>query len=164
MPSTVVHASLADLSPAEQRAFQAALDQARLGLEESGVPVGSSLLRGNEIVAAGRNRRVQEGDPIAHGEMNCLRLAGRQPTYGDTVLVTTLSPCDMCTGAISLFKIPRVIVGEAENFVGGHERLAANGVEVVLVDDDDCKSLMREFMDRFPDVWAEDIAESDARD
>jgi len=162
MSSPVVRCTLTDLPAAEQRAFRAAVDQARLGLEESGVPVGSSLLRGDEIVAAGRNRRVQEGDPIAHGEMNCLRLAGRQATYADTVLVTTLSPCDMCTGAISLFKIPRVIVGEADSFVGGHDRLAAAGVEVVLVDDDECKSLMQEFMTRFPEVWAEDIAEPDA--
>lgn len=161
MPDTagsVRYLGLAGLSPADQAAFAEAVEQARIGLGESGVPVGSSLLRGADIVASGRNRRVQEGDPIAHGEMNCLRLAGRQTSYGDTTLFTTLSPCAMCTGAILLFKIPRVVVGECDSFSGGHDDLAAAGVEVIVVDDLECKALMNEFMERFPDVWAEDIA------
>lgn len=147
------------LSASDRVGFESAVEQARQGLREGGVPVGSSLMRGSEVVASGRNRRVQEGDPIAHGEMNCLRLAGRQETYADTTIFTTLSPCSMCTGAILLFKIPRVVVGECDSFFGGHEQLAAAGVEVVMVDDDECKSLMQEFMHRHPEIWAEDIAE-----
>lgn len=157
--SSVTFAQLSELSTADQAAFASAVAEARLGLSESGVPVGSSLLRGQEIVATGRNRRVQEGDPIAHGEMNCLRLAGRQSTYADTTLFTTLSPCAMCTGAILLFKIPRVVVGECTTFSGGHDTLAAAGVEVIIVDDQECRALMDEFIATYPTVWAEDIAE-----
>ena len=139
-----------------------ALEQARISLEAGGVPVGAVLAsgsanQGRQLIAAGHNERVQRGDPVAHGEIACLRNAGRRPSYHDTVLYTTLSPCQMCTGAILLFQIPRVVVGEAETFVGDLAFLADRGVEVVLLDDPDCKAAMREFQQRYPQVWSEDI-------
>jgi cytosine deaminase len=144
----------------EDRTFMAmALEQARLGYGEGGVPVGSVMVAGGTCIAAGRNRRVQEGDPIAHGEMDCLRRAGRRPRYRDVILYTTLSPCMMCTGAILQFGIPRVVIGERENFAGNPEFLAEQGVEVVLLDDADCIALMRRFIAEKPALWNEDIAE-----
>jgi len=134
-----------------------ALGQARVSLAAGGVPVGAVLAAGGEVVAAGHNERVQRGDPVAHGEISCLRNAGRRPSYKDTTLYTTLSPCPMCTGAILLFQIPRVVVGEAETFVGDLDFLAVKGVDVLLLDDPDCKAVMREFQERFPQVWSEDI-------
>jgi creatinine deaminase len=134
-----------------------ALDQARVSLAAGGVPVGAVLAAGGEVVAAGHNERVQRGDPIAHGEISCLRNAGRRASYKDTTLYTTLSPCPMCTGAIVLFQIPRLVVGEAETFVGDLDYLAVKGVDVLLLDDPDCKAVMREFQERYPQVWSEDI-------
>jgi cytosine/creatinine deaminase len=134
-----------------------ALGQARVSLAAGGVPVGAVLAAGGEVVAAGHNERVQRGDPVAHGEISCLRNAGRRPSYKDTTLYTTLSPCPMCTGAILLFQIPRVVVGEAETFVGDLDFLAVKGVDVLLLDDPDCKAAMREFQERFPQIWSEDI-------
>jgi creatinine deaminase len=139
-----------------------ALGQARASLEAGGVPVGAVLAaggagQGRELIAAGHNERVQQGDPVAHGEIACLRNAGRRPSYTDTTLYTTLSPCQMCSGAILLFQIPRVVVGEAETYAGDLAFLADRGVEVVLLDDPDCKAAMREFQQRYPQVWSEDI-------
>jgi cytosine/creatinine deaminase len=134
-----------------------ALHQARISLEEGGVPVGAVLAAGGQVLAAGHNERVQRGDPVAHGEIACLRNAGRQRSYEDTVLYTTLSPCQMCSGAILLFQIPRVVVGEAETFPGDLGFLARHGVEIVLLDDPDCVAAMREFQRRYPEVWSEDI-------
>ncbi len=136
-----------------------ALGQARVSLEEGGVPVGAVLAAGRlaQVVAAGHNERVQRGDPVAHGEIACLRNAGRRPTYHDTTLYTTLSPCQMCTGAILLFQIPRVVVGEAQTFEGDLGFLAGHGVEIVLLEDEDCVAAMREFQQRYPEVWSEDI-------
>ena len=134
-----------------------ALGQARVSLAAGGVPVGAVLAAGGEVIAAGHNERVQRGDPVAHGEISCLRNAGRRASYKDTTLYTTLSPCPMCTGAIVLFQIPRVVVGEAETFVGDLDYLAVKGVDVLLLDDPDCKAAMREFQERFPQVWSEDI-------
>ena len=138
-----------------------ALEQARVSLAAGGVPVGAvlatGLAAGGEVIAAGHNERVQRGDPIAHGEISCLRNAGRRPSYKETTLYTTLSPCPMCTGAIVLFQIPRLVVGEAETFVGDLDYLAAKGVDVLLLDDPDCKAVMREFQERYPQVWSEDI-------
>jgi cytosine/creatinine deaminase len=134
-----------------------ALGQARVSLAAGGVPVGAVLAAGGEVIAAGHNERVQRGDPVAHGEISCLRNAGRRPSYKDTTLYTTLSPCPMCTGAIVLFQIPRVVVGEAETFVGDLDYLAVKGVDVLLLDDPDCKAAMREFQERYPQVWSEDI-------
>jgi creatinine deaminase len=134
-----------------------ALVQARESLEAGGVPVGAVLAEAGQVVAAGHNERVQQGDPVAHGEISCLRNAGRRPSYTGTTMYTTLSPCQMCTGAILLFQIPRVVVGEAETFTGDLNFLADRGVEVVLLDDPGCVAAMREFQQRYPQVWSEDI-------
>ena len=134
-----------------------ALAQARISLDGGGVPVGAVLATGGDVIAAGHNERVQHGDPVAHGEISCLRNAGRRPSYLDTTLYTTLSPCQMCTGAILLFQIPRVVVGEAETFAGDLGFLADRGVEIVLLDDEGCMAAMQEFQTRFPQIWSEDI-------
>jgi cytosine/creatinine deaminase len=134
-----------------------ALGQARVGLEAGGVPVGAVLAAQGQLVAAGHNERVQRGDPVAHGEIACLRNAGRRPSYADTTLYTTLSPCQMCTGAILLFQIPRVVVGEAQTFEGDLGFLTSRGVEIVLLDDEGCMAVMTEFQERYPQVWSEDI-------
>ena len=134
-----------------------ALGQARVSLEAGGVPVGAVLAAGDQVVAAGHNERVQRGDPVAHGEIACLRNAGRQASYAGMTLYTTLSPCQMCSGAILLFQIPRVVVGEAQTFEGDLGFLADRGVEIVLLDDPGCMAAMREFQERFPEVWSEDI-------
>jgi creatinine deaminase len=135
-----------------------ALAQARVSLEAGGVPVGAVLAAGGgQVVAAGHNERVQRGDPVAHGEIACLRNAGRRPSYHDTTLYTTLSPCQMCSGAILLFQIPRVVVGEAQTFAGDLAFLAGRGVEIVLLEDEGCVAAMQEFQRRYPEVWSEDI-------
>jgi cytosine/creatinine deaminase len=134
-----------------------ALGQARVGLEAGGVPVGAVLAAQGQLVAAGHNERVQRGDPVAHGEIACLRNAGRRPSYADTTLYTTLSPCQMCSGAILLFQIPRVVVGEADTFEGDLGFLTSHGVEIVLLDDEGCRAVMTEFQQRYPQVWSEDI-------
>src|SRR3989442_15621397 len=134
-----------------------ALQQARISLDGGGVPVGAVLAAGGQLIAAGHNERVQRGDPVAHGEIACLRNAGRRPSYLDTTLYTTLSPCQMCTGAILLFQIPRVVVGEAETFAGDLGFLADHGVSVTLLDDERCMAAMREFQDRYPADLSEDI-------
>ncbi len=134
-----------------------ALAQARDSLEAGGVPVGAVLADGATVLGQGHNERVQHGDPVAHGEISALRDAGRRPDYLSTTLYTTLSPCQMCTGAILLFQIPTVVVGEARTFEGDLGFLRANGVEVVLLDDPACVAVMEEFQARFPHVWSEDI-------
>jgi cytosine/creatinine deaminase len=134
-----------------------ALAEARASLAVGGVPVGAALAAGGRLIASGHNERVQSADPIAHGEMSCLRNAGRQASYRDMTLYTTLSPCPMCTGAILLFQIPRVVVGEASTFAGDLDFLSGRGVTVVLADDERCAAVMREFQERFPEVWSEDI-------
>src|SRR5215469_7835421 len=134
-----------------------ALGQARASLEAGGVPVGAVLAAGGTVIAAGHNERVQQGDPVAHGEISCLRNAGRRPSYADTTLYTTLSPCQMCSGAILLFQIPRVVVGEARTFAGDLDFLRSRGVSVLLLDDAGCIAAMEEFQTRYPEVWSEDI-------
>lgn len=134
-----------------------ALEQARASLADGGVPVGAALAEGALLLAAGHNERVKLSDPIAHGEMACLRNAGRRSSYAGTTLYTTLSPCPMCSGAILLFQIPRVVVGEATTFAGDLDFLASRGVEVVLLNDDRCTAVMTEFQRRYPEVWSEDI-------
>jgi cytosine deaminase len=136
-----------------------ALEEARLGYDEGGVPVGSVMVASGKLLAKGHNRRVQEGDPIAHGEMDCLRRAGRRPHYRDVTLYTTLSPCMMCTGTILQFGIPRVVIGEGENFAGHSGFLAEHGVDVILLNDAACIDLMRRFIEEKPELWHEDIAE-----
>jgi len=142
----------------DRRFMRLALEEARAGYDEGGVPVGSVLVEDGRPVARGHNRRVQEGDPVAHGEMDCLRRAGRRPNYRGTVLYTTLSPCMMCTGAILQFGIPRVVVGERSNFEGQCDFLAGRGIDVALLDDADCIDLMARFIRERPELWNEDIA------
>ena len=142
---------------ADRDMMAVALGQARVSLEAGGVPVGAVLAAGDQVVAAGHNERVQRGDPVAHGEIACLRNAGRQASYAGMTLYTTLSPCQMCSGAILLFQIPRVVVGEAQTFEGDLGFLSDHGVEIVLLDDPACMAAMREFQERFPAVWSEDI-------
>jgi creatinine deaminase len=139
-----------------------ALHQARISLDGGGVPVGAvlattGLAAAGGVVAAGHNERVQRGDPVAHGEISCLRNAGRRPSYLGTTLYTTLSPCQLCTGAILLFQIPRVVVGEAQSFAGDLDFLVSHGVDIVLLEDPACVAVMTEFQQRYPEVWSEDI-------
>jgi cytosine/creatinine deaminase len=141
----------------DRELMAAALGQARESLEAGGVPVGAVLAHRGEVIAAGHNERVQHGDPVAHGEISALRNAGRRPNYAGTTLYTTLSPCQMCTGAILLFQIPRVVVGEARTFEGDLDFLRERDVEVVLLDDPACIAVMEEFQARYPEVWSEDI-------
>jgi creatinine deaminase len=137
------------------RAYELALKS----YNDGGCPIGSVLARGAEILGEGHNQRVQKGDPIAHGEMDALRNAGRQASYRDTTLYTSLSPCMMCAGTIVQFKIPRVVVAENTTFGGNEDFLRAHGVEVILLDDARCIGLMRRFIAEKPALWNEDIAE-----
>jgi creatinine deaminase len=146
-----------ELRPEDREMMALALQQARASLDAGGVPVGAVLTAAGQLIAAGHNERVQQGDPVAHGEISALRNAGRRASYADTTLYTTLSPCQMCTGAILLFQIPRVVVGEASTFEGDLGFLRSKGVEVVLLDDPGCIAAMREFQARYPRVWSEDI-------
>ena len=137
-----------------KEAYLEALD----GYEEGGAPIGAVMVRNGEIIARGRNKRVQEGDPIMHGETDCLRNAGIISDYSNIDFYTTLSPCMMCAGAILHFDIKRVVVGEDVNFPGNIDFLRENGVEVILADDEECKILMARFIEERPDIWCEDIA------
>lgn len=147
------------MNPVDRSFLDAAIAQAARGFEEGGLPIGAALVEDGVLLATGRNRRVQEGDPIAHGEMDCLRLAGRRRSYRRTTLYTTLSPCMMCSGTIVQFKIPRVVIGENATFGGNEEFLRSHGVEVLVADDPQCRSLMERFQTAYPEVWAEDIME-----
>ncbi|MFN7938057.1 MAG: nucleoside deaminase [Bryobacteraceae bacterium] len=139
--------------------LDAALDQARKSFSEGGIPIGSVLVHEGVIIGRGHNCRVQTGSAIDHGEMNCLRNAGRLPArvYRESVLYTTLSPCPMCSGAILLYKIPRVVIGENVNFLGAEESLRGNGVELTVVQDEECIEMMRRFIVEKPELWNEDI-------
>lgn len=141
--------------------MQAAIEEAEAGLAEGGIPIGSVVVHDGIIVGRGHNRRVQQGSAILHGEMDALERAGRRPAsfYRECTLYTTLSPCSMCTGAILLYRIPKVIIGENMSFLGEEELLTARGVELDVLQDERCIALMREFMDRHPTLWAEDIGE-----
>jgi creatinine deaminase len=145
------------VAPDDRDMMKLALHQARISLDAGGVPVGAVLAAAGEVIAAGHNERVQRGDPVAHGEISCLRNAGRRPSYLGTTLYTTLSPCQMCTGAILLFQIPRVVVGEAQSFPGDLDFLVSHGVDIVLLEDPACVAVMTEFQQRYPEVWSEDI-------
>jgi cytosine/creatinine deaminase len=145
------------MAEADSELMALALAEARSSLEAGGVPVGAVLAAGREVLAAGHNERVQHGDPVAHGEISCLRNAGRRSSYAGTTLYTTLSPCQMCTGAILLFQIPRVVVGEARTFAGDLDFLRSRGVAVELLDAPACVAVMEEFQTRYPEVWSEDI-------
>ncbi|MFZ4297862.1 nucleoside deaminase [Streptomyces cinereoruber] len=137
-----------------------ALEEARAGLREGGIPIGAALYGADgTLLGRGHNRRVQDGDPSAHAETAAFRDAGRQRSYRGTTMVTTLSPCWYCSGLVRQFGISRVVVGEAGTFHGGHDWLAEHGVEVVVLDDPECAALMREFVRENPDLWGEDIGE-----
>jgi cytosine/creatinine deaminase len=142
-----------------------AIAEARAGLAEGGVPIGAALVVDGEVLAVGRNKRVQEGSVIKHGETDCLENAGRRraSVYARATMVTTLSPCDMCTGAILMYGIPRVVVGENRTFYGGEDLLRSRGVEVVVLDNTECFTMMSEFIAANPSLWYEDIGEDDAR-
>lgn len=139
--------------------MQAALAEARLGLAEGGIPIGSVIVHQGRIIGRGHNRRIQQGSPILHGEMDAFENAGRQPArvYRESVLYTTLSPCSMCSGAILLYGIPRIIVGENRTFMGEEELLRSRGVNVEVLQDESCITLMRDFIAARPDLWNEDI-------
>ncbi|MCK9510824.1 MAG: nucleoside deaminase [Pigmentiphaga sp.] len=144
--------------------LQAALDEARQGLAEGGIPIGSVIVYRGKIIGRGHNRRVQQGSAILHGEMDAFENAGRQPAnvYRESVLYTTLSPCAMCSGAILLYGIPRVIVGENRSFLGEEDLLRSRGVKVEVMQDPACIELMRRFMAEQPQLWHEDIGVQDA--
>ncbi len=139
--------------------MQAAIAEARKGLGEGGIPIGSVLVHGGEVLGRGHNRRVQDGSVTLHGEMDALENAGRQngAVYRDCVLYTTLSPCAMCTGAILLYGIPRVVVGENLNFMGEEALLRSRGVDVQVLQDPECVRMMRDFIREKPGLWNEDI-------
>jgi creatinine deaminase len=138
--------------------MQIAYEQALKSYEEGGIPIGAAMVEGDRVIGVGHNRRVQDGDPTAHGEMDCLRRIGRRSSYQDVTLYTTLSPCMMCAGTVVQFGIPRVVIGENKSFAGNIEFLRAHGVDVVLLNDPECQSLMNKFMKEKPDLWYEDIA------
>lgn len=139
--------------------MRAAIDAARAGLAEGGIPIGSVLVHQGRILGRGYNRRVQKGSVVLHGEMDALENAGRLPAsvYRECTIYTTLSPCPMCSGAITLYGIPRVVIGENVTFTGDEDRLRHQGVELVVLQDAECVALMREFIAARPDIWNEDI-------
>ncbi len=141
--------------------MQAAIEEARQGFAEGGIPIGSVLVIDGVIVGRGHNRRVQQGSPILHAEMDCLENAGRLKAgeYHRAVLYSTLSPCDMCSGAILLYKIPRVVIGEHETYRGPEAYLRSRGVELVVLNDEECIRLMNDFIATSPALWNEDIGE-----
>lgn len=136
-----------------------AIDEARAGLAEGGIPIGSVLVKDGKVVARGHNKRVQEDNPILHGEMDCLNNAGRIGSYRDTVIYSTLMPCFMCAGTIVQFKIPKVIVGESKTFNGAREFMESHGVEVVDLALPECIKMMEDFINEKPQLWNEDIME-----
>jgi cytosine deaminase len=143
----------------DKQYLEAAIEQAEKSLREGGIPIGAVLAHRGQILGRGHNCRVQTGSAIDHGEMNCLRNAGRLPAavYRESTLYTTLSPCPMCSGAIVLYKIPRVVIGENRTFRGAEDWLRANGVELELAQDERCILLMRQFIAARPELWNEDI-------
>jgi cytosine deaminase len=161
---TATDAGVPGQADRDRESLAVAIAAAREGRSQGGIPIGAALVSADgEIVATGYNKRVQLGSAIRHGETDALENAGRLPaaTYARCTMVTTLSPCDMCTGAILLYKIPRVVVGENRTFYGGEGLLQARGVEVVIMDSDECVELMTEFIAAEPQLWNEDIGEPD---
>ncbi|MBV6273134.1 nucleoside deaminase [Alcaligenaceae bacterium CGII-47] len=139
--------------------MQAAIEEARKGLAEGGIPIGSVIEHQGKIIGRGHNQRVQKGSAILHGEMDALENAGRQPAqvYRESVLYTTLSPCVMCSGTILLYGIPRVVVGENQSFMGAEDLLRARGVQIEVLQDAECLAMMRRFIAEHPELWNEDI-------
>jgi cytosine/creatinine deaminase len=151
---------MANETAAVERMLAVAIEEARIGLAEGGVPVGGALFaEGGRLLGRGRNRRVQEDDPSIHGETDAFRKAGRQHSYRGTTMVTTLAPCWYCSGLIRQFRIPRVVVGENQHFRGGVDWLRTSGVEITVVDSIECVDLMERFIDEHPEIWNEDIGE-----
>ncbi len=141
-----------------QELLREALEEAKKGLREGGLPIGSILAnRGGQIVARGHNLRVQNGDPTAHAETVCLRNAGRRRDWAELTLVSTLSPCIMCTGTALLFRIPRVVIGENRNFKGAEDLFQQRGTSVVVLNDSECIAMMRDFISAHADLWNEDL-------
>jgi len=148
-----------------RRMLAVALEEARAGLVEGGVPVGAALFtREGKLLSRGHNRRVQQGDPSIHGETDAFRRAGRQRSYRDLVMVTTLAPCWYCSGLVRQFQIGTVVVGESRTFAGGVEWLRENGVDVIDLDSQECREMMEKFIAAHPDVWNEDIGETGNRE
>lgn len=141
--------------------LEAAIEEARKGLAEGGIPIGSVLVIDGEIVGRGHNQRIQKGSSILHAEMDCLENAGRLKAadYRRATLYSTLSPCDMCSGTALLYGIPKVVIGENQTFKGPEEYVKSRGVDVVVVDDQECKQLMEDFIEANPELWNEDIGE-----
>ena len=144
-----------------QHFMAAAIEEARRGLAEGGIPIGSVLVHRGKIIGRGHNRRLQDGSAIRHGEMDALENAGRRAAsvYRECTLYTTLSPCPMCSGAIRLYGIPTVVIGENQTFLGDEDLLRREGVGLVVLQDEECVELMREFIQQHPEQWAEDIGE-----
>ncbi len=139
--------------------MKAAIDQAKLGRSENGIPIGSVLVKDGKIVGYGHNKRVQDNDPVTHAEIDCLRNAGRVGSYKNTVLYSTLMPCYLCAGAVVQFGIKKVYAGESETFSGAKEFMQSHGVEVIDLDMEECKNMMNEFIINNPKLWNEDIGE-----
>ena len=163
-PPRKVHMKLVGADSIERQGHEpfirAAIDEARAGLAEGGLPIGSVLVRGGQIIGRGHNRRVQNGDPMAHAEIVAITNAGRQKTYRDTVLYSTLMPCYLCSGAAVQFGVPKVMVGESVNFAGAPDFLRSRGIEVIDLQDEECIKMMADFVRDHPDVWNEDIGKA----
>jgi creatinine deaminase len=142
-----------------EKFLDAAISEAKQGLSEGGIPIGSVLIRDGKIIGRGHNKRVQDGDPVTHAEIDCLRNAGRVGNYSDTVLYSTLMPCYLCAGAVVQFGIKKVYAGEDETFAGAKEFMESHGVEVINLQSDECKAMMRQFIAENPKLWFEDIGE-----
>lgn len=146
--------------PSDRELLALAVQEARHGLAQGGIPIGAALIGPDgEVLGRGHNRRVQDDDPSMHGETSAFRAAGRQPTYRGTTMVTTLSPCWFCSGLVRQFGISRIVIGEAQTFYGGHDWLAEHGVEVVVLDDAECVAMMGDFIAEHPALWNEDIGQ-----
>ena len=147
------------LTDADREYLAMAIEEAQQGWDEGGIPIGSVIVHDGEVVGRGHNRRIQQGSPTLHGEMDALERGGRQPAevYRSSVIYTTLSPCPMCSGAILLYGIPRVVVGENATFMGEEDLLRSRGVEVVVADDPTCRAMMERMISERPEVWFEDI-------
>ena len=139
--------------------LKAAIEEARTGLKEGGIPIGSVLIKDGKIIGRGHNKRVQDGDPITHAEIDCLRNAGRIGSYKNTILYSTLMPCYLCAGAVVQFGIKKVLAGENETFSGAKEFMESMGVEVINLNSEECKDMMRRFILEKPELWNEDIGE-----
>jgi creatinine deaminase len=157
---TYDHLQMSDDRGLYETMLAAAFEEARYGLAEGGIPIGAALFtRSGKLVSSGHNRRVQQGDPTMHGETDAFRRAGRQTSYRDLIMVTTLAPCWYCSGLIRQFRIGKVIVGETRTFSGGIDWLRENGIEVVDLDNGACRELLQSYITAHPDIWNEDIGE-----